>query len=264
MGFEVIEGSPRSLWVPIVDSDTIYVGQIVACQANEGIVPIGAASGANDTSGLQVPMGVVIGLNAKNPSFDSTYKTEKITDASPHGNVTEYVLHGGKHPLGDTAAYAKVALITPNTILKGRLFNAAYGTAMTLGTVTTGSTDGLSCTVNALEVAGVANLSSVYFRTGANRGIYRITDDASATALTWDKAVPADVAIGDTLVRVNGLRIFGPSRAQFDAEAMYVDSAAALTSHYWGLDVIALDLSEAGKEHVIFKFNADHFCLKRA
>ena len=264
MGFVIVEGSPRSLWVPIVDLDTIYVGQIVACQANEGIVPIGTASGANDTSQLNVPMGVVIGLNAKNPAYDSTYKAEKITDVSPHDNTVEYVLHGGKHPLGDRAAYAKVALITPNTVLRGPLFNAAFGTAMTLGTVTTGGSTGVSCTVNALEVAGVANLSTVYFRTGANRGVYRITDDASTTALTWDKATYADVAVGDTLVRVNGLRIFGPSRAQFDAEAMYINSAAALTADYYGVNVIALDLSESGKEHVDFMFNADHFCLKRA
>lgn len=264
MGFEIESGSPRMVWVPIVDLDTIYIGQIVACQANEGIVPIATASGANDTSSLRVPMGVVVGLNAKNPAFDTTYKAEKITDASPLSSTTEFVLLEGKHAKGDTAAYAKVALITPETILKGPIFNAAFGTAMTVGTVTTGDANGVSCTVNALEVAGVANVATVYFRTGNTPGVYRVTDDTSTTAITWDKATPRAVAVGDTLVRANGLRIFGPSRCQFDSESMYVNSAAALTSDYFGIDVIALDLREAGKEHVIFKFNADHFCLKRA
>lgn len=264
MGFEIVHGSPQLVWVPIVDLDTIYVGQIVACQANEGIVPIGVASGANDTSGLKVPMGVVVGLNAKNPSFDSTYKADKITDIAPLTNTTEYVLTGGKYVKGGKEAMALVALITPETILKGPIYNAAFGTAITVGTVSTGDANGVSLTTSALEVAGVATLASLYFRSGANRGVYRITDDASTTAVTWDKSTPAAVAVGDTVVRANGLRLFGPSRTQFDSESMYINSAAALTADYYGVDVIALDLSEAGKEHVIFKFNADHFCLKRA
>lgn len=262
--FTAVYGSPQTLWVPIVDLDTIYVGQLVACQANEGIVPMATASGANDTTGLQVPMGVVVGVNAKTPVFDTTYKTDKITDVSPLSNTTEYALLEGQHPKGDTAAYAKIALITPETVLSGPIYNAAYGTPMTLGTVTAGDANSVSCTVNALEVAGVANMSTVHFRTGLSRGVYRVTDDVSTTAITWDKAGPRAIAVGDTLVRANGLRIFGPSRAQLGGEAMFFNSAAALTVDYFGIDVITLDLSTVGKEHVLFKFNADHFCLKRA
>lgn len=264
MGFEIYHGTPHTVWVPIVDLDTIYIGQLVACQVNEGIVPLGTASGANDTTGKKVPMGVVVGLNLAIPSYDSTFKTDKITDASPLNSTVDYRLLEGKHPKGDTAAYAKVAIITAETILKGPIYNAAFGTAMVLGTVTTGDANGVSCTVNTLEVAGVAGLASVYFRTGNCKGVYRVTDDSSATAVTWDKATPRAVAVGDTLVRANGLRIFGPSYTQFDSESMYINSAAALTTDYFGIDVIALDLSEASKEYVIFKFNADHFCLKRA
>lgn len=261
-GFEIVHGSPQMVWAPITDSDTIYVGQLVACQANEGIVPLGTASGANDTTGKQVPMGVVVGLNAKNPTFDTTYMTDKITDAAPLTNTQEFALQEGVWSKGDKMAMAKVAIIDACTILKGRIFNAAWGTATTIGTVTTGGT--VSSTVNALEVAGVATLGTMYVRTGAAAGNYRVTDDTSTTAITWDKSTSATIAVGDTLVRINGLRPFGPSRCQFDSESMYINSAAALTADYWGIDVITLDLREAGNCNVTFRFNADHFCLARA
>lgn len=264
MGFEIVFGSPYSVWAPIVDLDTIYVGQLVECQGNEGVAPIAAASGANDTTGKIVPMGVVIGTNLKTPVFDSTYKTEKITDVSPLANTVEYVGVEGPWSKGDKQAMVKVAIIDANTILKGPIFNTTYGTALTVGTVSTGDTNGVSCTTSALDVAGVAVLSTLYFRTGANAGTYRVTDDASTTAVTWDKATTAAVAIGDTLVRSVGLRPIGPSRLQLDSESMFIDGAAALTTDYYGVDVIKLDLREAGKEHVYFRFNADHFCLKRA
>ena len=264
MGFSIVHGSPHVLWAPIVDADTIYVGQIVACQANEGIVPIGAASGANDGTGKQVPWGIVIGTNNYTPVYDSTYQTDKIVDATPLASTTDFRGHDGVWAKGDKVAMAKIALIDPCTIIRGSLYNAAVGTATTVGTVITGDANGVSCTVNALEVAGVATLASLYFRTGANAGAYRITDDSSTTAVTWDKPTTAAVAIGDTLVRANGLRVLGPSRCQFDTESIYINTAAALTSDYWGIDVIRLDLREAGKEHVDFRFNADHFTLKRA
>lgn len=263
MAFEVVEDSGRTLWAPIVDSDTLYVGQIVESNANEGVAPVNAAAGASDTTGKVVPYGVVVGTNEYGESYSQAQQANSITDVTPHDSTVEYVLHEGVWARGDRVAMVEIALITPETILKGPIYNAALGTATVLGTVTTGSASGVSCTVNTLEVSGVAGLGTVYFRSGANQGAYRVTDDTSATAITWDKPTTYDVAIGDTLVRVN-LRPIGPSRAQFDTEAMYIDNNAVVTTDYYSLDVIKLDLSEAGKEHCFFKFNADHFCLKRA
>lgn len=267
MGFRIVWG-PRvpTVWVPIVDSDQVYVGQIVESNANEGIAPVGAGAGADDTTGKVVPMGIVVGVNPYNESYDSTYNLLTATDASPHGATTEFRSVEGVWAKGDKQVLAEVALIFPSTVIAGPIYNAAYGTAPTVGTVTTGSTTGVAatCTGGASDVAGVAGLATVYFRSGANQGSYRVTDDTSTTAVTWDKPTTYDVAVGDTLVRVNGLRPFGPSRAQFDSESLYVDCSAALTADYYGIDVIKLDLAEAGKEEVYFKFNADHFCLKRA
>lgn len=262
MGFKIIHGSQQKFWAPIVYQDTIYVGQLVKCQTDEGVVPLGAASGVADTSGKGVPFGVVVGTNNRTPLFNTTYNTQYITDASPLASSTEFVGVEGVWSKGAQRAMVEVELITPETILRGQLFNATFGTAMTIGTVTTGDANGVSCTVNTL-VIGSAQLATLYFRSGANKGTYRIEDDTSATALTWDTPTYAAVAIGDTLVKAP-IRAIGPAYADFDAESMFIDAAATYGTNYYVIDVIRLDLSVPGGEFVDFKFNIDHFGLKRA
>ena len=261
--FTIVEDTPRTIWCPIADSEVIYVGQIVGNQANEGIAPLGTGTGAADTTGKVIPFGIVVGTNSSTSNYDATYQTEKITDITPHDSTTSYVGQEGVWSKGGRVAMALVELIDPTTVIKGDLNNAAVGTAPTLLTVTTGGATGVSCTTGATDVAGVAVLSTIYFRTGANAGEYRITDDTSTTALTWDKPTYADVAIGDTAVRVN-IRAQGLATCQFDSESIYVDIGATTTTNNYSINVIKLDLSTANKEHVYFTFNADHFAGARA
>lgn len=266
MGFSIVQsysGVPNTIWAPIVDSDTIFNGSIVDCQGAEGVAPIGAASGAADTSGKRVPFGVVVGNNLYNQAYNSTQQANSITEVTPHDSTVDYRMKEGTWPKGDREAMVQVALITAETVLRAPLYNGAVGTVPTVLTVVTGDTNGVSCTTNATDVAGIAVRSTLYFRSGANAGAYRITDDTSTTALTWDKATTDDVEIGDTAIRLN-LRALGPCQVQFDAESTYVDIGATATSDYYAIDVIKLDLSTPGSEHVYFKFNADHFGLLRA
>ena len=261
MGFKIIHGNSQKLWCPITYQDTIYVGQLVKCQVDEGVVPLGAASGAADTTGKSVPWGVVIGTNNKNPLFNATYNTQYITDATPLASTTEFTGVEGPWSKGEQRAMVEVELITPETILRGQLFNAAFGTALAIGTTTAG--DSVSCTTNTL-VVDTASYATIYFRTGANKGAYRITDGASATAQTWDTPTYAAVAVGDTCVKAP-IRMMGPAYCDFEAtESMYIAAEATYGTNYFVIDVIRLDLSVAGQEYVDFKFNADHFGLKRA
>lgn len=263
MGFKIIHGSQQKLWAPIVYGDTIYVGQLVKCQVDEGVVPLGAASGAADTTGKSVPFGVVVGTNNRTPLFNATYNTQYITDANPHGATTEFIGVEGPWGKGEQRAMVEVELIDPTTIIRGQLFDTTFGTAMTVGTVTTGSTDGLSCTTGTL-VVDTASYGTIYFRTGANKGVYRITDGASATAQAWDTPTYADVVIGDKCVKAP-IRMLGPAYADFEAtESMFVAAEATYSTNYFVIDVVRLDLSVAGQEYVDFKFNVDHFGLKRA
>ena len=267
MGFEVVHGNPQTIWAPVVNSDTLYVGQLVRCN-NEGVEPFVQASGLADQARKMASValiadggsannqlfGVVIGTNKRTPTFNTTYKAEYITYVSPaSASSGDYFGVEGVWAKGDLQAMVKVALITSETVLRGPIYNAAYGTAPTVLTVASGaSTTG--CTTNASESTNVASEATIYFRTGAAAGCYRICDGTSATAQTWDIPTGTTCAVGDTAVKVQ-LRTLGQSKIMLDSEATYIDNNAELTSHYHLIDVIRLDLSEAGKEYVEFRMS---------
>lgn len=266
MGFSIV-GAPEQIetvWCTMTKGDQFYVGQIV-CVNNEGIEPLDQASGVGDLAAHltatgatgtanNIPFGIILGFNLRSPSFDTTYKAETATETVTT-SATSDSYFGVEGPLRvpkDTMA--EVAVIYPHTRIRGHIFNAAYGTATTVGTVSTGGTVS-STTTAASPVNTVANLSTIYFRTGACAGQYRILDSASTTTHTWDAATDGTVAVGDTAVAVNGLRTFGHSLMQLDSEATYIDSSAALTADYFFINVLKLDLSTAGSEYVEFNFS---------
>lgn len=273
MGFSVVQGSPQTIWVPVAAGDTIYTGSIVTVDVaspQEGVLPLPVAAGASNTTNKDIPFGVVVGNNnvAGNIAYSSTQKAEYITAAAAgaiYGATTNYQSVEGAWPKGDPRAMVEVAVINPSTVLRGSIYNAAVGTAPTVGTVTTASGgDGLDCVTGAVDVATVAQFSTLQVRSGANKGVARRLDSASDTTHTFDVAMKEDIAVGDTLVAINGLNKYGVSRMQIDAEALYVDCNAALTADYFIINVLRLDLSEAGKEYVEFQFNADNFSAARA
>lgn len=272
MGFSVVHGSPQTIWCPIVDSDTIYVGQLVKfAKGTEGIQPLPDASGAADTTNKNVVLGVCIGTNNKTPQYNSTYKTEYITDATPLSSTTEFVGVEGPWAKGGKVAMAKVAIITPDTVIRGPIYNGAVGTAITEATVNEpGCAEAVGCTVDGIgwpNTVGDAHVgsSTIYFRTGANRGQYRIKDNDDSTNQTWDKPLYTAVASGDKLVAVNGLVPMGLARMALGTEALYIEGEDANSSEdYYAIIVHRLDLSESGKEYCEFRFCTCHFDPARA
>ena len=99
------------------------------------------------------------------------------------------------------------------------------------------------------------HFATVYARSGANEGLYRVADDTSATVHTWDHAMMEDIAIGDTFVKVFAKQGWG--HTQFDAFGLYVNNGATVTSYY-GIFVESLDLRVAGEESLTFRFGANH------
>lgn len=279
--FSIAQASPppQTVWCQIVDTDTIYIGQLVTTAA-EGIKPLGAASGIADTTGKKVVFGVVVGVNLRTPSYDSTYLTDKIVDATPLASTTEFALHGsGPEPIGGRVAMAKVAIITPETIIRGDIREEAVATAIGVGTVTVGNSAGTSCTVDS-GVGGRAStyickggagandygkpFRTIYFRSGANKGQYRVEDRNGSLNLYWDKPLYTAAAVGDTVVGVNGLRPNGFSHMQVDSESMWIEAAADASSNNYYVIVHRLDLREAGKEFAEFRFCPPHFDPARA
>ena len=273
MAFSIASGSNQQhIWVPVLAGQTIYTGSLVSVDVAaplEGVMPLQVAVGASNTTNKDIPLGVVVGNNniSANNVFSTTYKTDYITAAAAgaaYNSTTQYQGVEGPWAKGDPIAMVKVAVIDPCTILRGSLFNAAVGTAPTEATVTVGSgTDGIGCTSTAVEVASVANLATLYARSGKNRGTYRTLTSASTTAHVWLQAMYKDMEIGDKIVVV-GLRPWGPCLCYIHVSGLYIDTSATAATNTWCIHVVRLDLSEAGKEYVEFRFDTDHFCAVRA
>lgn len=272
MAFSIVHPkNSQNVWLPVLAGETIYTGQIVSNDASalvEGVQYLPQAVGASNTTNKDIPLGVVIGNNnvSGNIAYSSTYKAEYITAAaagSAYNSTTQYQGVEGPWAKGDPIAMVQVALIDPCTVLRAPLYNAAVGTAPTEVVVSTGSgTDGLGCTTSATDVASVATLGTIYARSGKNAGIYRTLTSASTTTHTWLQAMPKDMEIGDKAVIVP-LRPYGISYVQITM-GLYVDVSQAAATNYFTIDVIRLDLRDAGNEYVEFRFNADNFCAARA
>jgi hypothetical protein len=269
MAFTVVHpNNSQKLWAPVAPSDTIYTGAIIGVNTNSlaaGVIPMPVPAGAANVTNLDAPLGVVTGNNntSGNVLFDSTYNAEYITagaESASYGSTTQY--QGVEGPMGnanDRWAMVEYIPITAETVLKGPLYNAAVGTALTVGTVTTASgADGLDCTTNAVQCTPVANLHTIYYRTGANAGLYRQGQGTSATALENSPACMSAIAVGDTVVVAN-LPHWGTGRAYIDTEGLYIDASAGLSTNYLLIDVIRLELSEAGNEYCEFRFNPVNF-----
>lgn len=266
MAFTVVHPiHSQILWAPVEPGSTIYTGAIVTQDQSapgNGIITMPVAAGAANVTNLDVPWGVCVGNNNSAGNVVSASSHEYITagaEATWHDNTTRYQGVEGPWAKGDGGEYIAYIPITPETVLRGPIYNAAIGTAPTQVAVTTGSgTDGLDCTTAAIDFTPVADYGTLYFRTGNNKGIYRIIETTSTTVHTFTPACPADIAVGDELVAAN-MRFFGPSRAYIDSLGLYIDVSAALTTNYLMIDVLRLDLSEAGNEYVEFRFSPVNF-----
>ena len=276
MGFRIVHGTPQMIWAPVLNDDTLYEGQIVRAR-DEGVAPLHQAMNANDSasksvaeliqgscsSGGQAVFGVVVGTNLRTPTFDGTYNQASIAWATPPAATTEtYFGVEGPWAKGDTQAMVKVALLDSSIILRGEVRNSSsvVTTGMTVGTLT--ASTGVTATTATMGVTTVQNFSTLYWRSGTNAGTYRILTSASPTTHTWDNSVANSTGTsemnGDTVVTCN-LRPIGPSRMQLSNEALWIDGSAAVTADYFAVDVIRLDLSEAGREYADFRFTPAAF-----
>jgi len=264
----VAHGSPYTIWVPLDNDATVYVGSLVcidmsAIATADGVTIRDMADGTGNKSNYDLPLGVVIGTNEKTPIYDTTYKCEKITQGGatdPHdGSTREYVGVEGPWSKGDGNAMVKIAIITPSTILRAPFYNAAVGTAPTELTCTTADGNGLSITTNAITVAPVAGMNTIYCRKGANAGIYRRTYNTSTTIHTTYTACPTDIDGGSVWVGVPVA--IGPSYVRLgdDTVASYIDVSQTAASNYDIIIVTRLDLRESGKEFAEFYFASEHF-----
>jgi hypothetical protein len=269
-GFGIVSGSPHLVWCQIDTTDQLYIGQLVHCSNKQidGVAPMGKAAGAADTTNKRVPYGIVVATNNASPVFDSTYNVETITDVAASSNDREHNIPVGEpHGMFGKNDMVQVALIDPTTVIRGpiRRRAAGGGSAIRERTVAT-ATSTTQVVITKGGIAGdsdsVRTQQTVYFRSGANAGEYRITDSSSSTVVHWDKALANSPTTSDTLVLAPG-RPNGTSYVQVDSESMFINSNGDASTNYYVINVIRMDLSEAGNEYVDFQFGGDHFAKAR-
>ena len=223
----------------------VYQGQLLRWDDNAGglVGPVTAATAGPDTT-MRIA-GICTGI-VTSPVFNATYKGDKGTYDTAQADLE------ANNPVGPTLA--EVLLVTPTTLIKAPIVKDTIGTAPERKACTTGSADGLTFVVAAIDTT-VSNYSSAYCSAGANRGQYRkITTGAVATQTVL---VPFtyDIAVGDIFCIANIKE--GLAHIDLDTQFQGIDSSPALTS-YFVVYVHELNLEEAGKEYAIFTISPRH------
>ena len=281
MAFSVVEGEGRTLWCATDGSSTYYIGQIVSIVAttkamtNGTVVPLDTPHGSADTTHFEIPFGVVVGINNRTPTYGTlgSKKVEYATGVVSSANqiIRDFTGAEGMYGKGDPQLLVQIAEITPNTIIRGPFCMSAYGTGLTLQTATSASAGGgivaFAANSSGVVAAGgtpVTLMRTMYCRSGANRGIYRVLVDVSATAPAVTTAFPYGVAIGDTFVTVpakQGLSYILITSGMFIDAALGQDSNG--TNGTFHVIVYRLNL-EADAEWCDFRFLNMHFDNARA
>jgi hypothetical protein len=171
--------------------------------------------------------------------------TYTVTQATIAANLGTGLTGGGE---------VDVCLALPMvTMIRAPIYNAAWGTALTVQTVTTASSGGVTITAANNAITNIADdYATAYCRTGANRGHYRVvTTSTSATVNTVTVPFPYAIAVGDTFVIASC--VLGKGGLDFPASADCIDGNNDMDAYY---DVYYHDinLEESGKEYAIFSF----------
>lgn len=269
---KIAHDSPQKVWMPIKPGATIYVGSLVSIDfsaLDEGVVVRPTAVGIANTTNKDIPLGVCVGTNRREPIFSATYLAEYITDPGVTGvrtDTTEYVLKEGPWNKGDGMAMVEVALIDPSTVLSAPIRNGAIGTSISELTSSAGNANGLTVTTGAADFTPVANLCTIYCRAGVNRGQYRTTDSTSTTVHAWDREMLKTTAGAGEKYVMSGLRTHGVSYVTIGdgTVSSFIDGSATQATNYDVIQVVRLDLSDPGNEFVEFRFDTDAFCQVRA
>lgn len=271
IGFEVVYSPVKPIWVPVDGTSTLYQGQLVKygldTPANTGGVEIlPDANGAIDVGANIIPYGVIIGDNNATPVYTTlttaNVKLQGITGVNTAATqvARDFRLAEGMYSKGDPQALVNVARITDESVLRGYFRGSATVGTTNISTLTLASSAATTGFVtNSAQFTPVADNHTLYCVSGANAGLYRVGTGTSATTWAFTREWPYTPAVGDTFKAVNVRQ--GYCRMDTDSTySIWVDGSAALTTNYFLIDVLNLDLSRpAGEEYVDFRFTTAHF-----
>ena len=278
--FSVVENAVRTVWCSTDGASVYYKGQLVAITGaavayiDGAVAPLPVPAGSSNLTDDTVVFGVVTGDNNKKPIFgvdnpDTTFSLQTITGLTTQATQVARITNGyggaeGMYSKGDPQPLVEVAVIGPQTVLKGDIFNGAHGTVCATvtdqdGTDATGyTTAGLT---DAAPFTPADMLHTYYCRAGTNAGLYRTGVGTSTTAPDVQTAFPYNVALGDEFVPVPLCQ--GYSMPYISGPGLYFDQGTDAVTNSYEIIVLELNLEVSGREHAIFMFSANHFLQSR-
>ena len=271
--FRVSERNPRTFWAATDGTGTYYVGQLVAYTAASQaatygtVVPLAVPNGVADQTNCQVIAGVVVGINNRTPTSNSTGEYGTAVVSSANQKARDWIGAEGMYIKGDPQLLVQIAEITPSTVVDGDIRAGAVGTSLSVNTVSASTdADGMistNVTVNTIAHTPVASKGTIYCRTGANAGIYRVNTNTSTTVPQVTTGFPYNVAAGDTFAIVGFKQGF--SEIYIGGPGLYIDNTVSISSNTtFQVIIYKLDLRTAGKETAQFRFTAPHFDFNRS
>jgi hypothetical protein len=239
---------PIVRWFPI--GATVYQGQILgydtAGATNGGyVIPSANAAAGPDTATKIV--GICTGIVQTAATFNATYKGNTLAYSTTQATLAAY------DPAD--AVMAQVVVLRPGDLIHAPVVKDTVGTAPECITNTAASSGGVTITHAAIDTT-VDGFSTIYCRTGANRGKSRKVTTVTSTSIeTVVVPFPYAIAVGDTFCVVNVVE--GMAHIAWDSQLQGIDSSPAL-SNYFKAYVQHLNLEEAGKEFAVFCLSTDH------
>lgn len=255
MGFEFAGNLGGS--APVVRNfqidETMYTGYLVmsgiptSTGGNVGILDVATSTHEN---GLPV-MGICTGVvNTKDAGWNSTNKGDTATFD------TTKALQVANDPIG--ACEVETTLIQPDvTLIRGPIYAATYGTALTECEITTANAAGTTIThasdTVTITTTGNDDLSVAYCRQGASRGHYRVITTAGTNAQSVLIAFPYGTALKDEYVMASCVP--GIGAFDFVGTPTFIDGDNTLNC-YFDVYYHAINLEESGKEYAIMAFKS--------
>lgn len=225
--------------------ESMYMGQLAMTNlvgGTGGHVQIAdAASEAIEND--QSVFGIVTGIVDGSRTYNSTYRGDGTTYTTTQATIAS-----------TGPSEVQVTLCLPwITLVRAPIYNAAYGTALTEITATSASSGGTVITGTGSAITDIADdFATVYCRTGANRGHYRvITTSTSTTSQTVTVPFPYGISVGDTFVVASC--VLGIGGLDIPATANCIDGNNDMDAYY-PVFYHEINLEESGKEFAIFSF----------
>ena len=226
--------------------ETMYVGQLVKAATTASIG--GHVAVADIATDVREDTSNIIGICTGIVDGSSTYVTP-VSGTAAYGQRTTYsTTQSTIKSYGPSEV--EVTLIIPGvTLVRAPIYNTVWGTALTVLTETTGNAGGITIT-DASGTNDIADdLGTIYCRSGANRGLYRVITDITTVVTTVTVPFPNAIAAGDTFVQASCVLGYGGMdlTTAFDA----IDGNNVMDDYY-SVYYHDINLEESGKEFAIF------------